>query len=56
MSDIHPGLCVLGTRLPCSFKAFEKALEPHTSKELTQMAEAWRPWRSYATINLWNSL
>lgn len=34
----------------------EKALEPYTSKELLEMAEAWRPWRSYATINLWNSL
>jgi len=20
------------------------------------LAEVWRPWRSYATINLWNSL
>ncbi len=34
----------------------KKALEPHSTKELLQMAEAWRPWRSYATINLWNSL
>jgi AraC family transcriptional regulator of adaptative response / DNA-3-methyladenine glycosylase II len=34
----------------------KKALEPYTSKELLEMAEAWRPWRSYATINLWNSL
>jgi AraC family transcriptional regulator of adaptative response / DNA-3-methyladenine glycosylase II len=34
----------------------KKALAPHTAKELLQMAEAWRPWRSYATINLWNSL
>ncbi|MFP3153184.1 helix-turn-helix domain-containing protein [Lachnospiraceae bacterium ZAX-1] len=34
----------------------KKALAPHTSKELLEMAEAWRPWRSYATINLWNSL
>lgn len=33
-----------------------KALEPHSKKELLQIAEAWRPWRSYATINLWNSL
>ena len=34
----------------------KKALEPHTPKELLAMAEAWRPWRSYATVNLWNSL
>lgn len=34
----------------------KKALQPHTSKELLKMAESWRPWRSYATINLWNSL
>jgi AraC family transcriptional regulator of adaptative response / DNA-3-methyladenine glycosylase II len=34
----------------------KKALEPYTSKQLLKMAEAWRPWRSYATINLWNSL
>lgn len=34
----------------------KKALQPYTSKEMLEMAEAWRPWRSYATINLWNSL
>jgi AraC family transcriptional regulator of adaptative response / DNA-3-methyladenine glycosylase II len=34
----------------------KKALEPRTSKELLEMAEAWRPWRSYATVNLWNAL
>jgi AraC family transcriptional regulator of adaptative response / DNA-3-methyladenine glycosylase II len=34
----------------------KKALEPYTSKELLEMAEAWRPWRSYAIVNLWNSL
>ncbi|RAV03477.1 adenosine deaminase [Paenibacillus sp. YN15] len=34
----------------------KKALQPHTSKELLKMAEAWRPWRSYATVSLWNSL
>ena len=34
----------------------KKALRPHTSKELLKMAEAWRPWRSYATVNLWNTL
>ena len=34
----------------------KKALGPGTPKELLKMAEAWRPWRSYATINLWNTL
>lgn len=34
----------------------KKALEPHLPSELLEMSEAWRPWRSYATINLWNSL
>lgn len=34
----------------------KKALQPCTSKELLKMAEVWRPWRSYATINLWNTL
>ncbi len=34
----------------------KRALQPRTSKELCKMAEAWRPWRSYATVNLWNTL
>lgn len=34
----------------------KKALAGYTAKELLQTAEQWRPWRSYATINLWNSL
>ncbi len=34
----------------------KKALEGYTAKEMLGLAEAWRPWRSYATINLWNSL
>lgn len=34
----------------------KKALPGYTSKELLAMAETWRPWRSYATINLWNAL
>lgn len=34
----------------------KKALQPYTAKELLKMAEAWRPWRSYATVNLWNTL
>ncbi|MDR2982217.1 MAG: helix-turn-helix domain-containing protein [Puniceicoccales bacterium] len=34
----------------------KKALAPRTAKEISTMAANWRPWRSYATINLWNSL
>ncbi|HMM05358.1 MAG TPA: AlkA N-terminal domain-containing protein [Clostridiales bacterium] len=34
----------------------KKALPNNSSKELLEIAEAWRPWRSYATINLWNTL
>lgn len=34
----------------------KKALAPLTEREILQKAEAWRPWRSYATINLWNAL
>ena len=36
--------------------AIKKALSPRTPKEMLALSEAWRPWRSYATINLWNSL
>lgn len=34
----------------------KKALEPRTEKEILVMSDVWRPWRSYATVNLWNSL
>ena len=34
----------------------KKALSPLTAKEMLKLAESWRPWRSYATISLWNSL
>ncbi|QIQ21410.1 DNA-3-methyladenine glycosylase 2 family protein [Zophobihabitans entericus] len=34
----------------------KKALAPYSVKEISQIAEKWHPWRSYATINLWNSL
>lgn len=32
----------------------KRALGARPPKELLAMAEAWRPWRSYATVNLWN--
>lgn len=34
----------------------KKALSPRGPREILNLAETWRPWRSYATINLWNSL
>jgi AraC family transcriptional regulator of adaptative response / DNA-3-methyladenine glycosylase II len=33
-----------------------RALAPIDPKLIAGLAEAWRPWRSYATVNLWNSL
>lgn len=33
-----------------------KALQPHTAKEMLKIAEVWRPWRSYAMVNLWNTV
>ena len=29
--------------------------QPTLSRQLRELAEAWRPWRSYAVINLWNA-
>jgi AraC family transcriptional regulator of adaptative response / DNA-3-methyladenine glycosylase II len=34
----------------------KKALAPRKPKEILKIAENWRPWRSYAIVNLWNSL
>jgi AraC family transcriptional regulator, regulatory protein of adaptative response / DNA-3-methyladenine glycosylase II len=34
----------------------KKALFGKTPKEIVELSQTWRPWRSYATINLWNSL
>lgn len=34
----------------------KKALQPYSAKEMLALAEKWRPWRSYATVNLWNTL
>ena len=32
------------------------ALPGRSPKELLELSERWRPWRSYATVNLWNTL
>ena len=34
----------------------KNALDGLSEREILQSAEAWRPWRAYATINLWHSL
>ncbi len=34
----------------------KKALFPYSEKEMISTSEKWKPWRSYATINLWNTL
>ncbi|MFC0397272.1 AlkA N-terminal domain-containing protein [Paraburkholderia rhizosphaerae] len=34
----------------------KKALAPRTPRQISTLAQEWSPWRSYATINLWNSL
>lgn len=34
--------------------AIKKALAPRTRKEIRDLAGKWRPWRSYAAMNLWN--
>ncbi|MGN0039225.1 MAG: hypothetical protein ACI36Y_08880 [Coriobacteriales bacterium] len=33
-----------------------KALPDMTPRQRAQLAQEWRPWRSYAVISLWNSL
>jgi AraC family transcriptional regulator of adaptative response / DNA-3-methyladenine glycosylase II len=33
-----------------------KALGENKPKRILEMAEAWRPWRSYATMHIWRSL
>lgn len=32
------------------------ALAPLSPKEMLELSKDWQPWRSYATVNLWNSL
>lgn len=49
MSDTVPGTPVIGTRMPGCFDLFETACR-------AVLGQQWRPWRSYAVVNLWNSL
>jgi AraC family transcriptional regulator of adaptative response / DNA-3-methyladenine glycosylase II len=41
---------------PASDLGVLKALGGITADEATAKAEAWRPWRAYATLRLWGSL
>lgn len=34
----------------------QKVMAPRSRREILDLAESWRPWRSYATVNLWNSI
>jgi AraC family transcriptional regulator of adaptative response / DNA-3-methyladenine glycosylase II len=34
----------------------KKALRQSNAKKILAAAESWRPWRAYATMNLWQSL
>jgi AraC family transcriptional regulator of adaptative response / DNA-3-methyladenine glycosylase II len=33
-----------------------RALEPLDAKQIQKLGAVWKPWRAYATLNLWNSL
>jgi 3-methyladenine DNA glycosylase/8-oxoguanine DNA glycosylase len=39
---------------PCGDLGLLHALDLNTPRELEQRAEAWRPWRAYAAMYLWN--
>ncbi|HWB08931.1 MAG TPA: AlkA N-terminal domain-containing protein [Pirellulales bacterium] len=39
---------------PHSDLGLRKALERRSPPEILRMAEAWRPWRAYAAMHLWN--
>ncbi|MFK8184856.1 MAG: DNA-3-methyladenine glycosylase 2 [Phormidesmis sp.] len=41
---------------PAGDLVLQKALNIRKPKELLKMAEAWRPWRSYAAMHIWQSV
>lgn len=41
--------------LPSTDFAVKQAFSPATPHHIEQMSQAWRPWRSYATISLWST-
>lgn len=40
---------------PATDYGVKKVLEPRTQDEIRKLSDTWRPWRAYATINIWNS-
>ena len=40
---------------PSTDYGVKKVLEPRTQKEIRILSDTWRPWRAYATVNIWNS-
>lgn len=49
------GFCFTDIFLETDY-GIKKALAPMNSKEILAEAEKWKPWRSYAVINIWNYL
>lgn len=41
---------------PAADLGLRKALEMPSARDVLAAAEAWRPWRAYAAMHLWNSL
>lgn len=39
---------------PAADLGVKKVLAPKSQKEIKEAAEAWRPWRAYATMCIWN--
>ena len=42
--------------LPASDLGLLKALGATHPRQVTEAAQAWRPWRAYAALHLWHSL
>lgn len=40
---------------PSTDLGVKKALGPMSKREIEEIAESWRPWRSYATMSLWSA-
>jgi AraC family transcriptional regulator of adaptative response / DNA-3-methyladenine glycosylase II len=53
-------IAMRGLRWPDAFPAGDlgllKAANLKSTKELDKLAEAWRPWRAYAAMHLWQRL
>ncbi len=49
-----------GHGMACAFPhtdyGVKRPLRPTRPAEILALAEAWQPWRAYATVNLWNLL